>query len=79
MPKITTMSYGKTFNLGNYESQRFDVTAELREGEEAGQVMASLEVLVEVMREQSVEARQRDAIRQRQTVDQSFDNKPNQW
>jgi hypothetical protein len=32
--KITTISYGKTFNLKNYESQRIDMTAQLDEGED---------------------------------------------
>lgn len=32
--KVKTIAYGKTFNLGNYESQRIDMTAELDEGED---------------------------------------------
>ena len=27
--KFTTINYGRTFNLGNYESSRIDITCEL--------------------------------------------------
>lgn len=44
---ITTVSYGKTFNLGDYESERIDLTAELEEGDTAEAVLRVLKEKVE--------------------------------
>lgn len=44
--KVRTVAYGKTFNLGNYESERIELTAELDEGENAVAVHDSLNKLV---------------------------------
>lgn len=32
--RVRTIAYGKTFNRGNYESERIDMSAELEEGED---------------------------------------------
>jgi hypothetical protein len=32
--QVKTISYGRTKNLGNYQSERLDVTAELSDGED---------------------------------------------
>lgn len=43
---ITTVSYGKTFNLGDYESVRIDMTAELSDEDTPEGVLATLRELV---------------------------------
>lgn len=40
--KIKTISIGKTFNLGNYESFRIDLSAEIEENEDVQQSMLKL-------------------------------------
>jgi hypothetical protein len=32
--RVKTIAYGKTFNLGNYQTERIDMGAELDEGED---------------------------------------------
>lgn len=44
--KVKTIAYGKTFNLGNYESQRIDMTAELDEGEDEQLALLRLKAAV---------------------------------
>lgn len=44
--KITTVSYGKTFNLGDFNSERIDMSAELTEGDTALAVLEELKVVV---------------------------------
>jgi hypothetical protein len=43
---VKTIAYGKTFNLGNYESQRIDMTAELEEGEDEQVALMRLKAAV---------------------------------
>jgi len=45
--KITEISYGRTFNLGNYEVSRIDMTAEVLEGEDHSEAMAKLKKQVD--------------------------------
>ena len=40
--KINEVSYGRTFNLGNYESLRVEMKASVDEGEDAKEVAAKL-------------------------------------
>jgi hypothetical protein len=44
--KITEVKYGYTFNTGNYESQRVDITAVPEEGESAEYVLEQLKKIV---------------------------------
>ena len=44
--KITTVNFGKTFNLGDFESERIDMTAELGEEDTPEGVLESLRELV---------------------------------
>lgn len=44
--KVTTIAYGKTFNKGNYESERIDMTAELEEGEDEQVALMRLKATV---------------------------------
>lgn len=44
--EIKTISYGKTFNDGNYESSRIDMTASVDEGED---VLEAFEDLVDLV------------------------------
>ncbi len=44
--RIKTIAYGKTFNLGNYESQRIDMTADLDEGEDEHAALLRLKARV---------------------------------
>lgn len=46
--QIKTVSYGRTFNNGNFESSRIDVSAELDNGDNE---MACFEDLVDVVLE----------------------------
>ena len=48
--KITTISYGRTFNNGNFESSRIDVTVEVEAKEEPEDVFVKLFDKVEIMR-----------------------------
>jgi hypothetical protein len=41
-PTITQVAYGRTINVGNYESVRIDLTARVTEDEEWQQVLAAL-------------------------------------
>lgn len=40
--KINEVSYGRTFNLGNYESLRVEMKASVDEGEDAKEVAGKL-------------------------------------
>lgn len=40
--KITQVSYGRTFNTGNYTSERIDLVAEVDEGEDWRAVQLAL-------------------------------------
>lgn len=40
--KITSVSYGKTINMGNYESVRLDLTARVDDGESWKDVLDEL-------------------------------------
>jgi hypothetical protein len=40
--RITAVSYGRTVNMGNYESVRFDLTAEVREDQDWYEVLDDL-------------------------------------
>ncbi len=46
--QITTISYGYTFNRGNYQSERIDFTATIAEGEDAA--LATYLLKAEVLR-----------------------------
>lgn len=37
--KVTAITYQATINLGNYESERFEITAELEPGDTVGQAI----------------------------------------
>jgi hypothetical protein len=57
--KVTSIGCGRTYNTGNYTSQRFDMTVDLEDGEEADLVMLDLAarlhgVALEVMRQAGV-------------------------
>ena len=43
---IKTISYGQTKNLGNYQSERLDITVELEEGDDAIEKIQEVKVLV---------------------------------
>jgi hypothetical protein len=43
---IKTISYGFTKNLGNYQSERLDITAELDHNDDAHDVIVALKELV---------------------------------
>lgn len=45
--RITTISYGWTFNRGNYQSERIDLTATLEEGDDI--IEAKLRLQAEVL------------------------------
>lgn len=47
MATITTVSYGRTFNLSNYQSERIDLAAALDAGEDA--VEATLRLKAQVL------------------------------
>ena len=40
--KITEVSYGRVFNLGNYENVRIELTAAVNDGEETQDVIDKL-------------------------------------
>lgn len=44
--KITTVSFGLTKNLGNYQSSRLDISAEIEEGQDWKEALRQLKVLV---------------------------------
>ena len=48
--KITTISYGRTFNNGNFESSRIDISVEVEAKEEPEDVFVKLFDKVETMR-----------------------------
>lgn len=41
-PRVTAASFGRTINVGGYESVRIDLTAEVRPGETHAEVMKYL-------------------------------------
>lgn len=45
--KVTTVSYGRTVNLGNFESARLDATAELEPGDTREDVPAQLRAWID--------------------------------
>lgn len=57
--QVTTISYGKTFNLGQYQSERIDLTATLAEGDDA--IEAALRLKAHVLRLGGDERGARDA------------------
>ena len=44
--RVTEITYGRTINLGNYESERIDMTAQVDEDETAEDALALLEAQV---------------------------------
>lgn len=44
--QVKTIAYGKTFNLGNYQSERIDMTADLDEGEDEQVALLRLKAAV---------------------------------
>ena len=44
--RVKTIAHGKTFNLGNYESRRIDMSAEMDEGEDEQIAMLRLKASV---------------------------------
>jgi len=40
--KITKVNYGRTINMGNYESVRIDLTADIEEGENWREALETL-------------------------------------
>lgn len=50
MSKIKTIQIGRVYNLGNYEHVRYEITAEVEDGEDPSQVMTGLEKVIEGLR-----------------------------
>jgi len=50
--KITSVSYGRTFNNGNYESSRIDITCDVLRGEDPEEIFEELIETVESFREE---------------------------
>ncbi|MGB3422691.1 MAG: hypothetical protein WBA52_20110 [Dolichospermum sp.] len=46
--EIKVVSFGRTINNGNYENSRYDLTAEIRPGENVCEVFADLSELIEL-------------------------------
>lgn len=44
--RVKTIAYGKTFNLGQYQSERIDMTADLEEGEDEQVALLRLKAAV---------------------------------
>lgn len=53
--QIITVSYGKTVNLGNYESARLDATAQVESGETPEDALSKLKTWVEGQAEQATQ------------------------
>lgn len=49
-PRISRISVGRVYNLGNYEHVRFELTAEIPEGASASKAIVGLERIIEGMR-----------------------------
>ena len=45
--KVTQINYGVTINCGNYESIRFDATAQINDGEHTTNVIDELKLFVQ--------------------------------
>lgn len=58
--QITTVSFGKTFNLGHFESQRIDLTATLDDDDDV--IEATLRLKADVLRLAGDIAGSRDAL-----------------
>jgi hypothetical protein len=43
---IKSISYGFTKNLGNYQSERLDITAELDHNDDTGEAIETLKIIV---------------------------------
>uniref|UniRef100_A0A6M3LUC6 Uncharacterized protein n=1 Tax=viral metagenome TaxID=1070528 RepID=A0A6M3LUC6_9ZZZZ len=52
--KIKEVSYGRTFNIGSYESERIDLTAELEDNEDEITVITKLRAKIEEVRIKSI-------------------------
>ena len=50
---ITKVSYGKTYPLGNYSSERIDLEATLHEGEEIKMAVEALKIMCDVMHKEN--------------------------
>lgn len=48
--KLTQMAYHRVFNLGNFQSERIELTAELDEKDDPEQVMGQLKHHVDLMK-----------------------------
>ncbi len=49
MARVTTVSFGRTINTGNFQSERYDITVEVHEGEDPVLVASGLKFLVDQM------------------------------
>lgn len=52
MPRITAVTYGRTFNNGNYEASRIDLSCDVLEGEKVETIFRELMLSIEDMRSQ---------------------------
>jgi hypothetical protein len=52
MSRVTSITYGRTFNNGNYETSRIDVTCDVRPDEAPEDIIEELFKVVHEMREQ---------------------------
>ena len=57
-PDVIQVAWGKTLNIGGYETVRLDITARVNEGEDWREVLRALKLLVREQ-EQIIRARQR--------------------
>ncbi len=51
LPQITQVTYGRTINIGYYETVRFDLTAQVPEGENYRRVLNQLKDLADIEEE----------------------------
>jgi hypothetical protein len=56
MPRVTSITFGKTFNDGNFESTRLDLTAELGLNESFDDAFADLIDKLNELREMQLDA-----------------------
>jgi hypothetical protein len=49
-PRVTSISLGRVYNLGNYENLRFDVSVQIPEGQSAAETMVMLLGILQKLR-----------------------------
>lgn len=53
MAKVSSITVGRVYNLGNYENMRYELTIELREDEHPGPVISHLEIVFKALNPKS--------------------------